>query len=121
MILLLELILSVVYGLFCFLIVKKSEREVSKQCHKNRVLSKRLNNSFEENNKLSYELDNYVFEIEEKVKVIESLTKEVMSAEEDKAKLKARIEELKCENLDIWLELQKGDVKDGKNKKSKTL
>ena len=107
MILTLELILLIVYGVFCFALVKGAEHTNKNLKERNVHLMKRLRIAADETDRLHYESDKFSAELDERNTQIEALSRELMAAESDKKQLLGRVGELKEENLALSLRLQK--------------
>lgn len=107
MILTLELILLIVYGMFCFGIVKGAERTNKNLKERNVHLIKRIKSITDENDRLHYEADKFSQELQESEAQAEALSRELMKSVEN-------ADALKEENLALSIRLQKESVKNAK-------
>ena len=104
MILMLEIIMLIVYGLFCFVVIKSAERTNKKLRERNARLNKKCRLLREENDRLHYESATFSNARNARIEVLKL---EIEAHKLTRKELDLRLSELKQENLKMSVELQK--------------
>ena len=107
MILMLEIIMLIVYGVFCFVVIKSAERTNKKLRERNTQFNKKCRSLREENDRLRYESATFSNEVNARNAQIEVLKLEIEAHKLTRKELDLRLSELKQENLKMSVELQK--------------
>lgn len=107
MILMLEIIMLIVYGAFCFVVIKSAERTNKKLRERNARLNKKCRSLREENDRLHYESATFSNEVDAKNECINNLKAEIDGRKLVEKDLKLQISALKEENFALSIKLQK--------------
>lgn len=113
MILMLELIMLIVYGLFVFVIIKSAERTNKNLKERNIHLLKRCKAVTEQNDRLHYDNATLSSEIDAKDERIELLEEEIKMHKLNAKDSALQIRILKEENVELSFKLQKMECDDG--------